>query len=140
MDSDSDSDCIFCRIISGEIGSHMVYQDDAVVAFMDIRPSQPGHLLVIPRQHIPDFYNLEEAVYLKVMQVVRRLSQAVSKVTNPAKVGLAVVGFEVPHTHVHVIPLQKASDIMPGAGGTPLEPSGEELADMAARIAAALNE
>ncbi|HEX8229444.1 MAG TPA: HIT family protein [Chloroflexia bacterium] len=138
---DGDSNCIFCRIINGEISSHRVYEDDSVVAFMDIRPSQPGHLLVIPRQHVPDFYNLEDDLYVKVMLVVKRLSEAVNKVTNPAKVGLAVVGFEVPHTHVHVIPLQQADDILPGAGGSPpLQPSGEELAEMAARIAAALGE
>lgn len=137
---DSDSSCIFCRIISGEIGSHMVYQDDAAVAFMDIRPSQPGHLLVIPRKHVPDFYDLDDDLYVRVMLVVKRLSEAVNKVTNPPKIGLAVVGFEVPHAHAHVIPLQKASDILPGAnGGPPLQPSNEELAQMAARIANALN-
>ncbi|MDQ5825679.1 MAG: HIT domain-containing protein [Chloroflexota bacterium] len=138
---DGDSNCIFCRIINGEIGSHKVYEDEWVVAFMDIRPSQPGHLLVIPRKHVPDFYNLEDDLYLKVMMVVKRLSEAVNKVTNPVKVGLAVVGFEVPHTHVHVIPLQQAADILPGAGGgPPLQPSSEELAQMAALIAAALGE
>ncbi|MDQ3707657.1 MAG: HIT family protein [Chloroflexota bacterium] len=138
---DGNSNCIFCRIINGEIGSHRVYEDDSVVEFMDIRPSQPGHLLVIPRKHVPDFYNLEDDLYLKVMLVVKRLSEAVNRVTNPAKVGLAVVGFEVPHTHVHVIPLQEAGDILPGAAGSPpLQPSGEELAEMAVRIAAALGE
>ncbi|HEX8600562.1 MAG TPA: HIT family protein [Chloroflexia bacterium] len=138
---DGNGNCIFCRIINGEIGSHKVYEDESAVAFMDIRPSQPGHLLVIPRQHVPDFYNLEDDLYLKVMLVVKRLSEAVSKVANPAKVGLAVVGFEVPHTHVHVIPLQKAADFQPGAGGSPtLQSSGEELAEMAARITAALGD
>jgi histidine triad (HIT) family protein len=133
--------CIFCRIIRGEISSHKVYEDDWALAFMDIRPSQPGHLLVIPKQHVPDFYNLGDDLYLKVMQVVKRLAEAVNRATNPAKVGLAVVGFEVPHTHVHVIPLQRASDILPGLGGNPpLQPSGEELAEMAARITSALDE
>jgi histidine triad (HIT) family protein len=137
---DGESNCIFCRIISGEIGSHRVYEDDWAVAFMDIHPSQPGHLLVVPRQHVPDFYNLEDDLYLKVMLIVKRLSEAVNKVTNPAKMGLAVVGFEVPHTHVHVIPLRSAGDFHLGASSEPsLQPSGEELAAMAARIASALN-
>lgn len=136
----SNSNCIFCRIISREIGAHIAYEDEAVVAFMDIHPSQPGHLLVIPRQHVPDFYNLDDDLYSKLMLAVKRLSEAVSKVTNPLKVGLVVMGFEVPHAHVHVIPLQKASDILPGAGDIPpLQPSSEELSDMASRIAAALN-
>lgn len=136
----SDSNCIFCRIISHEIGGHFVYEDDAVVAFMDIHPAQPGHLLVIPRQHVPDFYNLDDDLYTKLMLAVKRLSEAVNKATKPAKVGLMVLGFDVPHAHVHVVPLQKASDIMPGTGSTaPDQPSSEELTDMASRIVAALD-
>ncbi|HEY0068338.1 MAG TPA: HIT family protein [Chloroflexia bacterium] len=134
------SHCIFCRIIKHEVGAHIVYEDDTSIAFLDIHPSQPGHLLVIPRQHVPDFYNLDDDLYSKLMLAVKRLSMAVSKVTNPPKVGLVVMGFEVPHAHVHIIPLQKASDILPGAGDTPpLQPSSEELSKMASRIAAALN-
>ena len=136
----SDSNCIFCRIISREIGGHFVYEDEAVVAFMDTHPAQPGHLLVIPRQHVPDFYNLDDNRYTKLMLAVKRLSKAVNKATNPARVGLMVLGFDVPHAHVHVVPLQKASDIMPGTGdAAPSQPSSEELAEMASRIAAALH-
>lgn len=137
---DGNNNCIFCRIISHEIGGHFVYEDDAVVAFMDIHPAQPGHLLVIPRQHVPDFYKIDDDLYTKLMLAVKRLSEAVNRATNPAKVGLMVLGFDVPHAHVHVVPLQKASDIMPGTGSAaPDQPSGEELAEMASRIAAALN-
>ncbi len=97
-------DCIFCRIINREARGHIVYEDDSVIAFMDRNPSKPGHSLIVPRQHVPDFYDLDDALYSKLMLVAKRLSVAVKSVTRPKRVGLLIVGFGVPHTHIHIMP------------------------------------
>ena len=139
---DSQSNCIFCRIINREIPGHFVYQDDSIVAFMDIGPFREGHLLVVPRQHVPEFQDLDDALYSRLMQVVKRLSVAAKAATGAPRIGLLVMGFEVPHTHVHVIPMQESADILARACNDtpPIKPSGDDLVVMASRIAAALNE
>ena len=132
-------DCIFCRIINREAHGHIVYEDGSVIAIMDANPSKPGHTLVIPKAHVPDFYNLEEDVYSRLMLTVKHLSIAVKRVTSPKKVGLLIVGFGVPHTHVHIIPLDHTDDIATGTSFAPppTHAPDHELADMAAHIAAA---
>lgn len=138
---DNQPNCIFCRIISHEIPGHFVYEDDSIVAFMDIGPFCEGHLLVVPRQHVPEFQDLDDELYSRLMQVVKRLSVAAKTATGAPRVGLLVMGFEVPHTHVHVIPMQESADILARACSDtpPLKPSSEALAETASRIRAALH-
>lgn len=99
--------CIFDKIISGEIPSHKIYEDEKVFAFLDIAPINPGHVLVIPKKHVENFYELENEDYEAMMLVVKMVSEKIKEVLNPEKVGLLVEGFEVDHAHIHVIPLNK---------------------------------
>ena len=132
--------CIFCRVINREASAHIVYEDESIVAFMDRNPSKPGHTLVVPRRHVPDFQDLDDELYSRLMLTVKELSQAIKAVINPKRVGLLVVGFGVPHTHVHIIPLDHTDDILVGTSlvPPPAPAPDHELADMASRIVAAM--
>lgn len=103
--------CIFCKIVAGEIPSYKVYEDKQTFAFLDIHPINPGHILVIPKKHEPDFYNLENEINRALFDTVKKLSKFVSEKINPKKVGLVIAGFDVPHTHVHIIPMHNPDDI-----------------------------
>lgn len=105
------SDCIFCKIIAGEIPSYKVYEDDETFAFLDINPITDGHTLVVPKQHIRFVHNLEEPVYQAVMATVKKVMQALETSLNPARVGVIIEGFDVDHAHVKVVPLFDVKDI-----------------------------
>src|SRR3989344_4777828 len=105
------NDCLFCKISRSEIPTHKIYEDDFIFAFLDKHPINPGHILVIPKTHEPDFYNLEEADYQALMTTVKKLSKLVSEKIHPKKVGLIVAGWDIPHTHVHIVPMQDYHDI-----------------------------
>jgi len=100
-----DPACPFCRMVLGTEPYHGVAEDADTLAFLSRRPINPGHVLVIPKRHVPDFDALEEGAYLRLMAVVRRLAPAVRAATRPVKVGVVIAGFDVPHTHVHLISL-----------------------------------
>jgi histidine triad (HIT) family protein len=126
------ADSIFTRIIKGEIPCHKVYEDADVLAFLDIRPVNPGHTLVIPKAQVDHFSDLDEATTQKVMAVVQKISRAVRKVYNPQRVALVVIGDEVPHAHVHVIPYYQHGDVSLKANAA--EPDHAALAATAATL------
>jgi histidine triad (HIT) family protein len=103
--------CPFCGMVRGEVEAHRIYSDSVVFAILDRRPINPYHLLVIPTVHVPDFYDLDGAVYAHLMRVAQRLARVIKATAAPAKVGLLIAGFDVPHTHVHVIPLHDYHDV-----------------------------
>ena len=108
------SKCIFCNIVEGRAPSVRVGENDAAIAFMDIRPIQPGHALVIPRRHVENVIDLSPEDYDAVMRLAQQVGKAIAAEWNPPKVGLAVIGFDVAHAHVHVVPLIEISDITSG--------------------------
>lgn len=108
------SDCIFCRIVAGTIPSIRICEDEHALAFMDIRPIQPGHALVIPQKHVVNVIDMDPADYDGVMRMAKRVGRAIDAEWKPPKVGLAVIGFDVAHAHVHVLPLLTISDITSG--------------------------
>lgn len=102
---------IFSRIAEGEIPSYRVASDEGHYAFLDINPVAPGHVLVIPRREEDYLFNLPEDEYLSLMAFARRVAKALEKAVACKRVGVAVVGLEVPHTHIHLIPLQSEADL-----------------------------
>lgn len=100
-------DSVFTKIIRGEIPCHKVYEDDKAIAFLDINPFTPGHTLVVPKLQVDSLWDLDDSLYRHVMEITKKVAQKQQKVLNPARVGMALMGFDVPHAHVHVIPLQK---------------------------------
>lgn len=102
---------IFTKIINGEIPAHKVYENDKVFAFMDNNPVNPGHILVVPKQEVDNLFDLDDETYTEVMNTAKKLAEAVQKAKNPSRVGLMVLGFAVPHAHVHVLPLESEAQI-----------------------------
>jgi histidine triad (HIT) family protein len=134
--------CPFCGMVRGEVEAHRVYAGESVFAIMDRRPINPYHLLVIPVVHEPDFYDLDEATYGHLMGVARRLAVVVKALAAPKKVGLVIAGFDVAHTHVHIIPLHNYHDVTSKRllEATVTRPSPAELAAQAAHITDALRQ
>lgn len=105
-------DCLFCKIISGEIPSYRVYEDEAVYAFLDIYPASEGHTLVAPKKHFNSFTDLEAEDVAALFEAARKVTLALEKAfsANGMNIGVnngEVAGQEVPHVHVHVIPRKK---------------------------------
>lgn len=95
---------IFSKIISGEIPSHKVYEDDLTIVFMDINPVQTGHCLVVPKIQVDHFDDLDSDHYTALWETVKKIAKAQKKAFQTKRVGVQVVGLDVPHAHVHLIP------------------------------------
>ena len=109
-------DCIFCKILSGDIPSVKVYEDDRVFAFMDINPLNDGHLLIIPKTHAATIHEITEADFAAVMSATHKLAAAVKKALNPDGINLMQLNGEaanqvVPHLHVHIVPRWSGDDL-----------------------------
>lgn len=102
---------IFTMIINGEIPSRMLVEDERCVAFLDVRPLAPGHALVVPRQEIDQWTDLSGDTAAHLMSVAHRIGQAQKAVFSPARIGLMIAGFEVPHAHVHVVPMNSMAQL-----------------------------
>lgn len=102
-------DCIFCKIVSGEIPSTKTYEDEQVIAFADIHPKAPGHALLVPRTHYEWFYELPDELSDHLFRVAKKLARELKEKHNAKLVKLSIVGDEVPHTHVHLIPFPSSA-------------------------------
>lgn len=101
---------IFTRIINGEIPCNKIYEDDKTMAFLDIHPTQLGHTLVVPKVQIDHFDDLEDEDYQAVWATVKKVSKAQKRAFGRKRVGIRVIGLDVPHAHVHVFPIDSLSD------------------------------
>ena len=102
---------IFTKIVNGEIPAYKIAEDDRYLAFLDVFPTTKGHTLVIPKQQIDYLFDLDDELYLGLMAFAKKVAAAVEKVVPCKRIGVAVVGLEVPHAHVHLIPLNKMADM-----------------------------
>ncbi len=128
------SDSIFTKIIKGEIPCQKVYEDDKTIAIMDIHPEAPGHVLVVPKIQIDHFDDLPDDYYQAVWATVRKIAKAQKKSFKPARVGLKVVGLDVPHVHIHVLPFSTEQEFR-SIPDTSLEPDYKLLEIHARKIA-----
>ena len=101
---------IFTKIIEGEIPSYKVAESDRYFAFLDISPNSKGHTLVVPKEEEDKLFDLSEDAYLKLMQFSYKVAKAIERAVPCERVGLTVIGLEVPHVHVHLIPLHSMAD------------------------------
>ena len=133
-------DCLFCQVAHGTHKVHTVYEDDFTVAFLDIHPIREGHVLVIPKKHEPDFYKLDGETYRHLMATVKNMSSLLEATLDPHKVGVIIAGWDVPHAHVHIVPMQDYHDITskPLLEGRRANPTNEELAKVAQQLRSAL--
>ena len=128
---------IFTRIINGELPGHFVWKDAEAVAFLTIQPIRDGHLLVIPRAEIDHWDDLPEALSNHLMSVSQRITKALKAVYPCKRVGLIIAGLEVPHTHIHLLPIEELSDLSFAAAHAA---SAESLQANAEQIRAALRQ
>ncbi len=102
---------ILKKIISGEIPSYKIAENDDFFVFLDINPNAKGHTLVVPKKEVNKLFDLEEDLYSNLMRYSRKIAVALEKAVPCKRIGMAVIGLEVPHVHVHLIPLQAMEDI-----------------------------
>lgn len=96
--------CVFCNIVSGKIQAKKVFENDKFVGFFDISPLTPGHTLVVPKKHIGNFWDMDDKTAGELFTTVKNVSKRYMEKLKPQRVMLAVIGVDVPHVHVHVIP------------------------------------
>lgn len=126
-------DSIFTKIIKGEIPCHKIYEDDKTIAFLDIHPVQPGHVLVIPKLQVDELQDLPEDDYMAVWSAVKKVAKKQKSVLGRRRVGIQVIGLDVPHAHVHVIPFDTATEYRTVAD-MGVEPDHKTLAEMATKL------
>lgn len=102
---------IFTKIINGEIPCYKVAETEDCLAFLDIMPLAKGHVLVIPKQEVDFYYDLEDELFVKVNALAKKVAKAIQKVVPCERIGVSVIGLEVPHAHVHLVPINKISDL-----------------------------
>jgi diadenosine tetraphosphate (Ap4A) HIT family hydrolase len=102
---------VFTKIINGELPGRFVWKDDKAVAFLTINPVKPGHVLVVPREEVDHWIDLDPALASHLMLVAQAVGKAIQKAFEPIKVGSALVGIEVPHVHIHLIPIDAIADL-----------------------------
>ena len=127
---------VFTMIINRDLPGRFVYEDDDVVAFLTIEPMTPGHTLVVPRDEVDNWQDLEPVVLDRVMHVAQRIGKAVCAAFGATRAGVIIAGLEVPHLHVHVFPAFNLTDF--GFAHVDRNPSPESLDEAQAKIIAAL--
>jgi histidine triad (HIT) family protein len=103
--------CVFCEIIKGNLPSSKIYEDDRVIAILDLRQIRPGHSMVIPKIHVDHFIDLEDSLAQHICHIGNAIGHNILKELNPARVGFAVAGFGIAHAHYHIVPMHEAHDV-----------------------------
>ena len=128
---------IFSRIVAGEISAHKLAETDQFLAFLDVMPTTTGHTLVIPKQEIDYLFALNDELYAGLLAFAKTIAPAIEKAVPCRRIGMAVIGLEVPHAHIHLIPMNSLADM---DFTQKIKPSPDELAQTAAAIRAHLPE
>lgn len=123
---------VFTKIINREIPAHIVSEDEHNIAILDIRPLAKGHTLAIPKKEKDYIFDLTEEEFLRLQKFARKTAMAIEKVVECKRVGLAVLGLEVPHAHIHLVPIQSESDL--NFANKRIELTNEEMADLSSHI------
>lgn len=124
---------IFARIASGEIPSYKIAENERFFSFLDINPITPGHVLVIPKQEVDYIFDLDTKLYCEFWDFAAKVARAIKQAVPCVKVGIAVIGLEVPHAHIHLVPMNTMGDI--DFTKKKLSLPKEQMQDLAARIA-----
>ena len=123
---------IFTKIIKGEIPCYKIAEDENYFAFLDIAPLAKGHTLVVPKKEVDYFFNLDDETMKGISVFAKRVALSIEKTIDCKRVGVAVLGLEVPHAHIHLVPIQSESDI--SFSKPKLKLSTDEMEDIARRI------
>ena len=124
--------CIFCQIISKKIPAKIVYEDDNSIAFLDINPLKAGHTLVVPKKETDYIYDLDDVQLAGLFLFSKKVAAAIKSVIPCNRIGVAILGLEVPHAHVHLVPMDTMEDV--NFKNTKLKFSSEEFNEIATKI------
>jgi len=124
---------IFTRIINGEIPCHKIYEDDRVIAFLDLHPQIAGHTLVVPKVQVDHIWDLSDDDYDNLWKVAKKIGLHIRETVGSPRVGIAVEGFGVPHTHIHLVPIYTGNDLKKPQDND-AQPDHAALAEMASRL------
>lgn len=102
---------IFTKIVEGQIPSYKIYEDEKFYAFLDINPMAKGHTLLIPKQEVDYLFDIDDSVLSEMIVVAKKIAKAMEQAVACTRVGMMVIGLEVPHAHIHLIPIQKEGDM-----------------------------
>jgi histidine triad (HIT) family protein len=127
---------VFSKIVNGEIPAHVVAETTEFLAFLDVNPLVMGHVLVIPKKEIDYIFDMDEESYFGLTLFAKIVAQGLKDAFPCKKIGVAVIGLEVPHVHIHLIPMNQVNDM--NFSKPKLSPTSDELAEAALRIKAAL--
>jgi histidine triad (HIT) family protein len=128
--------CTFCAVIERGASAFIVYENSHALVFLDKHPINVGHVLIVPKHHVEAFYELDEEPFIELMLVVKRMASVIEAVYQPKRVGMLAAGFDVAHTHLHVLPMHDYHDItskafLAGKRANPtegeLQQAGEEI-------------
>lgn len=123
---------IFTKIVTGELPSHKVYEDESTLAFLNITPSHPGHTLVIPKKQVDQYIDLDDETYEQLWRTVKKVASRLRDVMGTERVGVVISGVDVPHAHVHLIPFDKGQ-LLKTDQKNPVADSSQ-LAEIAAKL------
>lgn len=123
-------DSIFTKIIKGELPCHRIYEDERTIAFLTIQPFAPAHTLVVPKKQVDQIWDLNDDDYQNLMSVVKKVGLHLRKVSGKDRVGVAVKGFDVPHVHVHLVPISRGDGVSLDQNDLPIT-ADDELAAIA---------
>jgi histidine triad (HIT) family protein len=128
------NDSIFTKIIKGEIPSHKIYEDESTYAFLDIHPISEGHILVVPKKQVEFLWDLDDTTYQTLMRSVQKIARHLRATLAVPYVGVQVIGVDVPHAHVHLVPFTTAKEFH-YRPDTTVEPDHAALAAVAEKLA-----
>ncbi|MDO5647669.1 HIT family protein [Paracoccus sp. (in: a-proteobacteria)] len=140
------SDCLFCRIARGELPAHKIYEDDHILAFLDLHPIREGHALVIPKAHHIWFEDVPEPLATRITSCAQAIARAMKHIYDVPRVSMFYTGIHVPHAHAHVVPMHHIHDVTSAAYlaegmdefVTPPQMPGDQMAAVADRLAGVL--
>lgn len=123
---------IFTKIIKREIPAFIIHEDDLFIAFLDINPIQKGHTLIVPKTEIDYFFDIEDDLLSKMLLFTKKIAKAIKKTIECKKISMSVIGLEVPHAHIHLIPINKMSDA--NFSNDPIKMSDEDMHEICMAI------
>ena len=128
---------IFTKIINREIPAYIVAETDQAIAFLDVFPLRKGHLLVVPKKEVDKFYDLPEEDYIAVMKLAKKIALVMEKAFDCKRIGQAIIGLEVPHTHIHLVPINEMNDL--NFNQEKLKLSAQEMEEIQQKISSLLD-
>ena len=118
-------DSVFTKIIKGELPSHKIYEDKETIAFLTIQPFAEGHTLVVPKKQVDQLWDLTSDEYLKLLDTAQKVALHLRKVSSKDRIGMMVKGFDVPHTHIHLVPINRGDNVNLDQTDPPVTPNDQ---------------